>query len=205
MKEEAHPLIPFDGSDVTIAKWIATTIKPASVLDWGCHDGRLLTVLNEVHDIPWKEMAGIDVPGQAHRFLGPKKAFWVPGVHPFTAGAFELVVCMEVAEHLSPESADGLVQEVATLAEKWILWSAATPGQGGWGHVNEQPHEFWLEKFRAHGFRAKFVGMEVANMGPLAWWYAKNAYLLSREGYELGGPATSPHGEEPQGVSPQQG
>jgi hypothetical protein len=30
--------------------------------------------------------------------------------------------------------------------------TAATPGQGGTEHVNEQPNEYWIEKFRHRGF-----------------------------------------------------
>lgn len=176
-----HPEIPEDGSHSTIARWIMRDLKPASVLDYGCNDGRLLSRLYEKHGLSWSSMAGIDVPGMGAKFKGPRKVFWVPNLHPFQEGAFELVTCLEVAEHISDSHADFLVDEVSKLAEKHVLWSAATPGQGGWGHVNEQPHEYWLRKFFMRGWaKADFVGVRIAEEGPLAWWYAKNAYLLSR-------------------------
>jgi hypothetical protein len=33
-----------------------------------------------------------------------------------------------------------------------VIFSAATPGQGGSDHVNEQPHSYWIEKFSARGY-----------------------------------------------------
>jgi len=30
--------------------------------------------------------------------------------------------------------------------------TAATPGQGGTHHVNEQPREYWYKKFRSRGY-----------------------------------------------------
>ena len=33
-----------------------------------------------------------------------------------------------------------------------VIFSAATPGQGGTDHVNERPHSYWIEKFSARGY-----------------------------------------------------
>ena len=66
-------------------------------------------------------------------------------------GAFDLAVCVEVAEHLRKHAAPTLV-DALTLAAPVVLFSAATPGQGGHGHLNERPRAFWHALFGARNF-----------------------------------------------------
>ena len=37
------------------------------------------------------------------------------------------------------------------LAKRHIVITAAPPGQGGTDHVNEQPPQYWIEKFTGAG------------------------------------------------------
>lgn len=64
----------------------------------------------------------------------------------------DLVICTEVAEHLPSQYAQRLVDIVSGTAACWIYFTAATPGQGGYEHVNEQPQSYWLEKFARRGW-----------------------------------------------------
>jgi len=62
------------------------------------------------------------------------------------------VVCTEVAEHVKPEFADSLVQQLTSLANQ-VVFSAAVPGQGGGvDHVNEQPNSYWITRFAESGY-----------------------------------------------------
>ena len=63
---------------------------------------------------------------------------------------FDLAWCFEVAEHVSPPMGDRLVEHVATSAPT-VIFTAASPGQGGTGHINEQPKMYWIERFGRHG------------------------------------------------------
>jgi len=67
------------------------------------------------------------------------------------AGSFDLAYCFEVAEHLPPALGDSLVDAICGLAPK-VVFSAAPPGQGGVGHINEQPAEYWHARFSSKGF-----------------------------------------------------
>lgn len=64
---------------------------------------------------------------------------------------FDLAYCFEVAEHLPQELGESLVDIICGLAEK-VVFSAAPPGQGGVGHINEQPADYWHRRFAANGF-----------------------------------------------------
>jgi SAM-dependent methyltransferase len=65
---------------------------------------------------------------------------------------FDLAYCFEVAEHLSPDLGDRLVQVLVSIAPA-IVFTAAQPGQGGVGHLNEQPKRHWIHRFERLGAR----------------------------------------------------
>jgi SAM-dependent methyltransferase len=67
-------------------------------------------------------------------------------------GKFDLAYCFEVAEHLPAELGDRLVRFTAGLAPT-VVFTAAQPGQGGTGHINEQPKEYWIERFEKSAMR----------------------------------------------------
>jgi SAM-dependent methyltransferase len=64
---------------------------------------------------------------------------------------FDLAMSIEVAEHLPEARAEGFCQALVNAAD-YILFSAATPGQGGFLHINEQPLHYWVEKFWRRGY-----------------------------------------------------
>ena len=66
---------------------------------------------------------------------------------------FDLVISLEVAEHLPASSADQFVESLTGLSD-FVLFSAAIPHQGGVNHINEQWQSYWAEKFAARQYLA---------------------------------------------------
>jgi SAM-dependent methyltransferase len=64
---------------------------------------------------------------------------------------YDLAISLEVAEHVPPVFADRFVEFMCETSDRIVL-TAAPPGQGGYGHINEQPKEYWIEKFERRGF-----------------------------------------------------
>jgi len=64
---------------------------------------------------------------------------------------FDLAMNIEVVEHIDEKYAD-LVVENITRHVDLLVFSAAIPGQGGYGHINEQPFEYWVEKLNKINF-----------------------------------------------------
>jgi SAM-dependent methyltransferase len=77
---------------------------------------------------------------------------------------FDLAYCLEVAEHLPAQLAEQLVEVVCGLAPR-IVFSAAPPGQGGVGHINEQPPEYWHAIFRRNGRQYDPTASETIRQG----------------------------------------
>ena len=94
---------------------------------------------------------------------------------------FDLVNCLEVAEHLAASRADSFVADLAALGDV-IVFSAAVPGQGGTHHVNEQWPRYWIERFSREGFRAvDCLRHAIWDDPEVAWWYCQNLFVFIRE------------------------
>ena len=90
----------------------------------------------------------------------------------------------EVAEHLDLELGLQLVRYLAQAAA-WVVFSAAQPGQGGEGHRNEQPLEYWSDQFLAAGMtrdeaRTNALRRELLDRDVQAWWLARNCMVFGK-------------------------
>ena len=91
-------------------------------------------------------------------------------------GGYDLAICLEVAEHLPEESAIPLINGLTRATS--VLFSAATPGQQGVGHINCQPHTYWHDLFLTHGFQWDHIGPTLPET--VASFYRRNIYLYTR-------------------------
>jgi hypothetical protein len=95
-------------------------------------------------------------------------------------GTFDLAVCLEVAEHLSPSRAESFVAELCILSPI-VFFSAAVPGQGGAGHLNEQPITYWVRLFNMQGFWCSdAIRWAVWEDKGVEVWYRQNMFLASK-------------------------
>ena len=150
--------------------------SPKSVLDLGCNTGWWLHwfIKHGVNDI-----MGVDGVNMINNLNIPLNKFMCMDLtKKIDLGRkFDLVMCLEVAEHLEERHADRLINTATTHGDI-IFWSAATVGQGGYNHVNEQPHEYWIEKFKERGYYSKLL-CDV--LPPLPHdYYRKNAIQFIR-------------------------
>jgi hypothetical protein len=94
----------------------------------------------------------------------------------YPCGGFDLAICLEVAEHLPDTSAFPLVAGLSRA--RAVLFSAATPGQPGVGHINCQPHEYWHGLFLSYGLAPEHLGPRVPEV--VADFYRRNMFLYTR-------------------------
>jgi hypothetical protein len=98
---------------------------------------------------------GVDGPwAPPHDLVAERDAITIVDTRSsFSLGrTFDLAICVEYAEHLPDSRAASLVADLTKLAPV-VAFSAAIPGQGGAGHVNEQWPAYWQQHFAAAGFR----------------------------------------------------
>jgi hypothetical protein len=123
----------------------------SAVLDVGCGPAM---ILEELIELGHSFVTGMD--GSVHA-KNPK----IPAVIlcDFRKGIpqnykYNMVICTEVAEHLDGRFSGLLVKGLVDTSRRdgRIFFTAATPGQGGIDHVNEQPPEYWHELFALHGW-----------------------------------------------------
>ena len=76
---------------------------------------------------------------------------------------FDLLICLEVAEHLPEGRSISFIKELCALSDV-ILFSAAIPNQGGVNHINEQWQSYWIDIFNKNSFfcvrRSSYCFME---------------------------------------------
>lgn len=94
---------------------------------------------------------------------------------------FDLVICLEVAEHLSKTRADSFIADLAQLGDI-ILFSAAIPFQGGVGHINEQPSSYWRKLFESNGFECfDIIRPEIKDDENIPFWYKNNCFVYIKK------------------------
>jgi len=150
-----------------------------SVVDVGCGTGTWLSVFKR-HGV--SEVLGIDGTHVERSRLEISATDFVPWdlEQPLPAvRRFDLALCLEVAEHVSPDRADAFITEVAGLAPI-VLFSAAIPFQGGHGHVNEQWPSYWVRKFADQGMSViDAVRPQIWDNDRVAMWYSQNCLLFA--------------------------
>lgn len=167
-----------------LSRLICSEFRPTRVIDVGCGTGALLDAFRQAGcdtlGLEYSEAAlkfcrsrGLDV-----RKFDLEKDAWTDGDRNF-----DVVTSIEVAEHLPERVADSYVALLTRLAPVLVL-TAATPGQGGVDHVNEQPHDYWIRKFEARGHRFDPALSErwrqELREGGAANWYSRNLMIFRR-------------------------
>ena len=161
--------------------FLAPLLGIKSVLDVGCGRGAWL------HE--WKA-AGVTI---AQGVDGPyvrEESLLIP-VGDFTAvdlsqkfdlgRRYDLVTSLEVAEHLPRSHSEDFISSLAAHADL-VLFSAATPGQGGENHINERPPSFWQGIFATMGFEAYDIVRPVFRAdSSVEPWYRFNTVLYANE------------------------
>lgn len=155
-----HDFAPLQPEFNLVADGIVRVLAPRLAIDVGCGPGMLVRALRE---------RGVNTSG----FDGSQHAldYAAPEVRPFLfrldirdaengVGIVEeqhfipidLLVCTEVAEHLEEQHAHVLVNLLTRGSPRYVLFTAAPPGQDGHHHVNCQPPAYWTEKFAVRGY-----------------------------------------------------
>lgn len=156
---------------------ILSSLKCNSIVDFGCGTGTWLWV---AQNFGVESILGLD--GEyvhSRQLMIPKACFRATNLEePVKLDQrYDLAMSLEVAEHLHEQCADIFVTSLCNAADV-VLFSAAHPGQGGDGHINEQPMEYWERKFAMHGYKPIQIKCLFENDEDVENWYKENVVLF---------------------------
>ncbi len=182
-----------------MARAIHELLGPRSVIDVGCGRGWWLEYWAREH--PAVHVVGMDgcarlikQTGQCDDLVRPLinscdlrvPDWWRPWTE-HAAWPFDLVMCVEVAEHLHEGHAGALIYGLTRLAgpDGTVFFSAARPRQKGRHHVNLRRKDWWADQFRLHGWDSvpplrRTWQASLNKQGQFGWNIRKNAMFFRR-------------------------
>ncbi|PCJ67576.1 MAG: hypothetical protein COA58_00125 [Bacteroidetes bacterium] len=163
-----------------IVPTLTDLFQPKSVVDIGCGTGTFLKEFKNCgvpkvfgYDGDWVNRDLLKENLEQSEFLSCNLEHTISFKEKY-----DLVMCLEVAEHLSEEAANILVDNLIT-AGTVLVFSAAIPKQGGQNHLNEQWLGYWTHKFEKKGYVVDDI------LKPLFWnnekidyWYKQNMVIV---------------------------
>ena len=155
---------------------IVRAFKPKSVIDIGCGVG---TWLRQFQENGVSDVCGYDINGlSAENYFIDKNLIQtnvdITGNNFKVNSKYDVLICLEVVEHLPAEVADDFVKNLASISQI-IIFSGAFPGQTGVNHINEQPPWYWREKFNKLGYvEIDFIRPRILDNDDVSWWYRQN-------------------------------
>lgn len=154
--------------------------KPSSIIDIGCGLGPWCAAALDM-GIP--KCMGVDgAYVQTDWLCIPPDCFTEHNLEEPLPQNFsaDVAICVEVAEHLSPERASGFVADLCRIAPL-VLFSAAIPYQGGSRHLNENWLEYWAMHFSQNGMAAYDVLRDkIWRDRRVPWWYRQNLMVFAK-------------------------
>lgn len=166
-----------------IAETIMKDLEPQSVIDVGCGTGALLKRLQNrgVRGVGLEYSESALTHCRAQNLTVEK--YDLENSQANTHKDYDVVISIEVAEHLPERVADRYV-DLLTSAGRLIIFTAAHPGQGGHDHVNEQPKDYWIEKFTQRGFwydtDLTLRWQQEWSKTDMAYWYHHNLMIFNK-------------------------
>ncbi len=151
---------------------------PQSLLDVGCGWG---TWLRAAKALGIADVNGIDAQALPE-YDDLDGAVMVRDLsQPFDLGRrFDVVLCLEVAEHLDDAHAASLIASLCRHGDR-IIFSAACPNQFGQNHVNCQWPAYWQTRFNAAGFACSdSIRWDIWDDPEIEPWYRQNLFVAEK-------------------------
>ncbi len=157
-------------------KWLVERLKIRSVLDVGCGTGEALREFAALGC----SVVGLEGLDENVKACAPYPVI----VHDLTEGPFrlspvDLVWASELVEHVEEQYVPNLLGTFKS--GKYVAITHAEPGEDGYHHVNCQPAEYWIERFKEAGFSyLPELTQEARDQVPDASMHFKRSGLIFR-------------------------
>ena len=151
-----------------------------SICDIGCGTGEFLSQLQGTKDV-----LGIDFSVGASECLVLDRAKYLDAdvTKPLNLNrTFDVVVSLEVFEHIFKELEDVYLDNIDSLSPKYLILSCAVPRQWGRHHVNPREPEYVIETLLKRGYEVDVERTEKFKcIKKLAAFYRKNTHVFHKK------------------------
>jgi len=160
--------------------------RPNSLLDVGCGAGTWLKAALECGILDVFGVDGVAIP-EDQLLISPELFLQQDLTLPWNLNRrFDVVLCLEVAEHLESRFAEDLIQTLTRHADI-VVFSAACPGQGGQHHVNCKWPTYWQQIFNDTGFVCGAdIRWQMWQNSHIEPWYRQNIFIARRDPVNAG-------------------
>lgn len=162
-----------------LAGFLIKKYNPISIIDVGCATGLYLKPFDMM-----SRRVGVELSETAIKMAS------VPILQDditnpsFSYGKFDIVLCLEVLEHIPQELEDNAIKTIVDCLGTGgrIVFSAARPGQGGEGHINCHGKGHWRKLFFKHNvFEIPYETKDLVDFmlsGYRLGWLPQNVMIL---------------------------
>jgi SAM-dependent methyltransferase len=159
-----------------LADRVIALAEPDRVLDVGCARGLWVQALRE----RGVEAFGVDVSEHAIESSDPgvRPYLKVQGATEEFDGKYDLIICSEVLEHMSPSDAQLAIDNMCSATDR-ILFSSSPADFDEPTHVNTKPTPTWVAWFAERGFFRR-TDVDVTFHNPWSVYFERSA-LTSHE------------------------
>lgn len=164
----------FDAALADAILEIANINEFSTIMDVGCGEGKYVELFRSNGMI----CSGYD--GNPKTVLLNGKCKVLDFAVPVDVEPADLVVSLEVGEHIPEEFEDVFISNLVSHANKMIILSWGIPGQGGFGHVNCRENKYIIKKITGFGWLYSGGCSEFLRMNCSIRWFTNTMMVFEK-------------------------
>tara|TARA_Y100001963_G_C6676568_1_gene397731 strand:- start:270 stop:989 length:720 start_codon:yes stop_codon:yes gene_type:complete len=165
-------------------KFLKEKLNAKSMIDIGCGPG------NQVITAQKLGYTAIGIDGDKELLKNNYSVLDDMLIHDYTTGViefedddfFDVAWCVEFLEHVEEKYMKNYMNTFQRC--KYVICTAAEPGEPGWHHVNCQTKQYWIEKFDEYGFDfSKNLTKQLRENSTMNIKLKKRKHFIKRRGW----------------------
>ncbi len=166
--------------DEPLCEAIFEMYNPKKVADVGCGMGQYCKYFKENG---WRTVHGYEGTRDIYQIgeYGDIRIIDLSKVQ-FVAINYDLVVCLEVGEHIPKLYEQIFIDNICRFTSKDLVlsWCIPIPGNKNVSHVNEQQNSYVIDKFIKKGLEFDLLKSDILRKASTLWWFKSTIMVFRR-------------------------